>query len=359
VIIEPVGPDQRGRFGRARTLAAIALPLVMLVGVVATGVLGRDPGAVATVADDVSASTTPSVPGTSVGPPEPSASTALEADVDFPSRVLGLPVRSVEGTLSARRAAGAAAEGLIAVRGYLTVQPGVERCVVDEPGRAVAALCERATILRDIPDPALAWRDGEVAWVGIRGTAHLHPRAFPGVSLGMLDVEAVTGMIPESMVDGPITPIPAVLIGRFDDPRLADRRASARHRTEGFALERLVWLDGEGQERRVVPSAPDDTTRRIISIVSQALPSGTIALSHTVATVTTLAAIDPTAAAAVRSADGTGTTDDASDEPVWYVRVMTRDAPPVDTLADSGGPRRLGWVVVAGDGSVLGLDRDG
>jgi hypothetical protein len=358
VIIEPVGPDGHGRLGRARTLVAIALPLVVLVGVVATGVLGRDPNAVATVGDEPSASTMPSAPAGT--PPAPSASRVAAAEeVDFPSRVLGLPVRSVESTLAARREENAATDGLIAVRGFLTVQPGVERCVIDEPGRAVAALCERATILRDIPDPALAWRDSEVAWVGIRGSAHMHPRVFPGVSLGTLDVEAVNGMIPDAMPDGPIDPIPAVLIGRFDDPRLADPRANARHRTEGFVLERLVWLGGEGQERRVVPSAPDDATRRIISIVSQALPSGTVALSHTVASLATLAAIDPAAAAAVRAAHPGAAPGTASDELLWYVRVMTRDAPPVDTLADSGGPRRLGWVVVADDGDVLGFDRDG
>jgi hypothetical protein len=65
----------------------------------------------------------------------------------------------------------------------------------------------------------------------------------------------------------------------------------------------------------------------------------------------------PAQAATIRALGGAGP--DAS--PVWYVRTMIRATGPPSMLdaVDVAMRRRVAWLVIGGDGSVLALDRDG
>ena len=358
VLIEPVGVGGRGRGGAVRTLTTIAAPLVLLVVVVATGVLARDPSP--DRAAEAPATSDPVTTRTQ----EPDATDALAGRADvlprrFPPRALGLAAQTVDEALSARRA-GVAGGDLIAIRGYLTIWPGVVGCIDDRPALAGAPgwRCERTAILRDDPSAVLAFEDGSPVWQGVRGGSHLHPTIFPGVSLGALDpVPRVEDpFIPDATRDQAVRPAAVLVIGRFDDARLADRRSSARHVNEAFVIERLVWADGRWLDNRFARFVPWDATdldlRTARAITAEALPGGTVILSQNVIGPEMLGALSVDASAAVR------TLGEPPDR-LWFVRAMTRTSPTIDALADTGGSRRLGWVVLANDGAILALDPSG
>ena len=358
MLIERVEVEGRERGGTVRTVATIAAPIILLVTVVATGVLARGTSA---DREDGAPAAARAVATDAAGPAATSALAGRPASAPaaFPPRALGLPTRTVEDALDARRA-GTVGDDLIAISGYLTVWPAVAGCVDDRPALAGAPgwRCERTAILRDGPSAVLAFDDGTPVWRGVRGDSHLHPTIFPGVSLGALDPApgVVEPGIPDATRDQAVRPAAVLVIGRFDDARLADRRSSARHVNEGFAIERLAWADGrwiDNRFARFVPWEPADLDLRTArAITAEALPGGTVILSQNVVEPQMLAALSVDASAAVR----------AHGEPparLWFVRAMTRTSPTIDALADSGGPRRLGWVVLANDGAILALDPSG
>jgi hypothetical protein len=268
----------------------------------------------------------------------------------FPARVLGLRVRSVADALTARRD-GAIVDELVAIGAWLTVDSGPRDCATGSYWRPPPdpALCHRATSLAD--RTATAMRPSSTpARAGDTLLAH----AFPGVSLGILDaLEAGGANAPDASVgtDGSAS---VVVVGRFGDPRLADRRSSARHPDIGFSIERLVWVAGRWQERGIAQSLPrsaDEVARsEVPALASAALPGGTVVLYYAALAPATLTRLQPSAALAVDAAE--------TDDLFWYVRVMTRERQPVRTLASDTSPRRLGWVVLAPDGTVLGSALD-
>jgi hypothetical protein len=93
--------------------------------------------------------------------------------------------------------------------------------------------------------------------------------------------------------------------------------------------------------------------------VSAALPSGTVVLGHSFLGLDDLAEVDPTASGLAKAGLAAEGLEVARFSGVWYVRVMVRDGNPVDTLAGDAVPRRLAWVVLAADGTVLGQAIDG
>lgn len=317
-------------------LAGVAAPLLLLVVAVGSGAAGR-----ALAPDAAAGASLPSDPAPAVAAPDASEDPMVEATpeadpVAFPSRILGLPTRTVEATLDLRRA-GRIGDEVVAVRGWLTIAPAPTDCQVLPEG-----LCTRPTILADTADPILVRLQGGVDWGGPRGTIHLHPLALPGV--GLPDVS-----------DQELVPFPVVVIGRFDDPRLADPRTRPRHPNQAFAMERLAWAGGDRLSVRVVLGAPQVNggldARAVRELVSEALPSGTVVLAQALVPLDTVKRLDPTASGLARNeADRRGL---ELPEAVWYVRVMVRDGPPVDTLAGDTAPRRIGFAVVTVNGTVL------
>lgn len=335
MLVEPTPALPPARAGRARLLVAIAAPIAILLATVASGSLGRD-GA----APDASATSRPAaaLPSAAAGPspsgPVGPSPTASAKPVAFPPRLLGLTTRTVEQTLERRRA-DLVGDEMIAIKGWLTIQPDPTDCDL-----APVELCIRSTLLADTHEQLLVRLHGSIEWAGPREMFHLHPAVMPGVRL-------------PDIGDQELVPIPVVLLGRFDDPRLADPRTSFRHPNEALAIERVVtaaswelpaFVRDAGATGETLDSAD------IRARVSAALPSGTVVLSHAFVALSTLSRIDAEAAGRARAALQLGDGDDPS---VWYVRLMVRDGNPVDTLAGDTAPRRVGWSVLAANGAIL------
>jgi hypothetical protein len=355
MLIEPTPalPPSPGR--RTRVGAAVVAPFAFLVVVVGAGLLGAATEQGATRPSSTAA------PAAVDQPPGPSPTVGPSAPPAFPSRVLGLPTRSVADSLELRRG-GMTGDEIVAIRAFATVHPTPSECFVVDgaPTIADALACRREVLLADDADPLLASSDAGVDWIGSPDAMHLHASVYPVVGLVDLDAYAVgaaaTTASPEIVTDTPIASVPVVVLGRFDDPRLADPRSSGRHPNEAFAIERVVWVADTWQPRpaiRFLPAvAGEIPINEVRATTSNALPSGTVILSHSIADLGVLARLDPAAAGLAR----TGATRLGLPEPdaVWYVRVMTRSAAPVDTLAGDTAPRRLAWVVMSADGVLLG-----
>ncbi|MEX1171020.1 MAG: hypothetical protein WEG56_00270 [Chloroflexota bacterium] len=326
MIIEPTPALPPSRGGRMRMLAAVAAPLLLLVVAVGSGAIGR--------------ALAPDPP--TIDPMASSAARTAEASpqadpMSFPPRILGLPTRTVAATLDLRRDDRIGDE-VVAIRGWLTIALPPADCLVQPAG-----LCARPTILADTADPILVRTQGEVEWLGSRGATHLHPVALAGVSLP----DAVDGLVP----------LPVVVLGRFDDPRLADPRTSPRHPNVAFSLERVVWADGARLPVGVVWGARGPADGReaadVRALASAASPGGAVVLGQALVDLTELGRIDPTAAGRARvelERIGRAATKTTT---LWFVRLMIRDGMPVDTLAGDTITRRLGWVVMTIDGAVL------
>jgi hypothetical protein len=356
MLIEPTPAIPRSRGGHARRIASASVPVIGLLAVVAAGVLtgGADrPNDTA---------------GLAVEPAAAAAQARADSDRDglddraprdeaFPTRVLGLPVLDI-ATARDLRAAGALGDGLIALRGYLTLRPRLTDCLGGPEAPVTVSLCRRDTILSEDPEPLLAREDGVARWIGTRPGQHLHPQAMPGVTLPALDasLDAASGVA--ATPDGPIRPVASIIIGRFDDPRVAARATGGRHHGEEYALERLVWADGRWQDRGIARSSGRGgdglDPRDIRTIIDEHLSTGAVILSQSVVDPTGLA---PAQAATIRALGGAA----PAASPVWYVRTMIRATGPPSMLdaVDVAMRRRVAWLVIGGDGSVLALDRDG
>lgn len=380
MLIEPTPALPPSRGGRARLVTTILVPAVLLGGIVGVGALTRGAEAGPAGPADPSrppAAATDQLPDLSLAAPSIGPAPVV-ADLDVPSRALGLPTRTVSELLSRRRG-GAVDDALHAAGGWLTVRPGTEDCFIgDSTGATLPMIkavgCRREVILAQTADPLLAWVGDEVVWLGGSGDTlapdHLHIPVFHGVSLASLELLAssrppidAAGLAGDPSTMTPIEPVPVVIVGRFDDPRVADPRSNADHVNEIFTLERIVWSAGALEEQPpiqlVAPPAGAVPIEDIRARVSGALPSGTIVLNHVYLPLGQLTKVDAAAAGGARLAlqkMGSPSGDEAA---VWYVRVMVRDGNPVDTLAGDTIPRRLGWVVSTADGIVLQQAIDG
>jgi len=325
--VQSLTPDRRG--GRLRAVVAAVAPLALLAVVVSGGFLGRigepeDPRTVLerpAIADDA----TPP-PDRSVLPPPVDL-----ADAGFPTDTLGLPVRSVTDTLERIRG-GRLRERVVAVAGWLTIQPPSAACRNEvDRGTGPTALCSRETILVGSP--------GAVLEVGAGGDTrrlrpvgpHLHAVAPPGVALGQRVGRLYRGLAPSRQ------PRRVVIVGRIEDPRVAECRPSGRHCGEVLALERLVWVDGEWQDRRALVTTPtaDGSDAAAVArrrAIEAAAPGAGTLLSEILVPRDALPGVDREAAAAV---------DDAVEGAVWYTRFLVRVAGPGGSY-----PRDVGWAVV-------------
>jgi hypothetical protein len=330
--LKPVPTRPAGQRGRATTLATLA-PVAALVVVVLVAWAGAVAEALApSPAERSTASLAAERDGEARA--EPPVLPGMDLSI-APRVAFGLAVADVHQTLE-RRHAGEIRRGLVAVAGYLTVDPRDRDCADRRDEAAMDAFCERSAILSATADPVLT-----VNWNENGGTArrlgmprsHLHPQVLPGTA------------IPPGLVTRPdprireITPVAVVVIGRFDDPRARKCHPGLRHCGDEFVLERVAWANGQWIDRPVVrdPTIPAAQTGKSSAITrlltSRESDRGEIILSEALLTVDLLGDVDPAAATALGGGAG---------GPVWYVRSVGRAA--VD--ADERREWPVAWAVV-------------
>jgi hypothetical protein len=334
--VEPVQSLASGRRSRTRTVAAAAIPIVLLVGLIGSAMLGE----VKPPADDPS----PAVAADASEPPaEDTAAPEAAAlrSAGFPTRALGLPVHSVASTLERHRDGEVAGE-VVAVAGWLSVPPDSD-CGVDvvddrEGLYGTGAACRRETVLADDAEPVLAVRrNGEIRHLGLP-RAFMLPVGLPGPSLATLAAE-------QRAPDNVILPQRAIVLGRFADARLEACSTSRPDCGSSFAIERVAWVDGSWRLRRplIYPATVEPVPSGMVRwpTVDRAIRRGAIILSESILPREDLATVDPAADAA--------TPRDV--ETIWYVRLLLRPR----GIEDSQG--ELGWAVIDDDtATVLASD---
>lgn len=319
MIVQPTPARTPGRRPPLRAVAVILLGV--LVAVVAVGVLGEDIPAptVEPVAreDADQAVTDVSQPSITPDPVDPG----------FPDEVLGLPVRDVVAVVDERR--DASLSGLVAVAGYLALAGRPTECLpvtsgprVTTAGRA-RPFCRRDAVIASTPEGASGDPEFDPsAWVeAMAHGPHLHAQVAPGTSLPYA-VEPPFGNDRREAV-------PAVVLASFDDARArAIGCEMVPYCFETLLIEQVLWADGRWQERRraVEPSLEDPprlSGRERLLITSLTLPGSGPVLAEAVLPSELLASVDPVAAGQA----------EATDRPVWYLRLLTRTPTGADGVA--------------------------
>jgi len=320
VIVQPVpvGPPSRTR--RLLRAAAAIVPLALLAGVVAFGIMGprpEPPGPSSTLSPAPAAAQPGATPA-SASTPDVALVRSLPR---YPSRVLGLPVQSGSEVLAARAAG--EADGLIAISGHLGLRDLPETCYDTRLG-PYGAFCARVGVLAQAPWAA----DTGFAQLG----SHLHPQFPVGVRVPFRVAEVARSGWAAS---------PAVVIARFDDPRARRCIPVGRHCGEELLVERVAWVEGEDYPRTVTVDpavTPDPGTVRSLAPAARRaashLPEGSMPLLTALVRPGTITWMDPSMASVVASLDMGA---------VWYVRA----------LDDPRTPSAIDWVLADPSGAVL------
>lgn len=344
MIVERVPTSPRSPAGRAIRLAGLAVPALLLAGVVTAGLLGPRPEARSAAERDASAP--PSVALAAPGSIAPAPDDA-PSPVTFPRSARDLPVRSVAAT---RDAQGRNPQAhVIAVAGYLTIEDLHPSCV-DRWLGSFGRSCAGRTVLADAPTRPFPSSTGGGAGFGALG-AHLHPTFPPGVRVPR-ELKAGAGR------DG--SPVPVVVLGRFDPLAAGSCMPGNRGCDEAFIVERVAWVDGEiyRASTMIDPGLRADWTdpvwRHGLDVARAALAPPRTLLRTVFLTATTLGEVDQAAADAVRRAiTGAPGGVDPTPAALWYVRGLVRDGHAARDSSGSTGPRIV-WVVVEdGTGRVL------
>src|SRR5262245_5345966 len=290
--VEPVQALDSGRRSRARRIATAALPAVFLVAVVVTAMIGQEGRPDATATDDGRAAAVASDIATP--PPETLAPEQVALrEAGFPTRALGLQVRSVAETL-ALRDAGETRDRVVAIAGWLTVPPeptcGTDVAIDTGGMYALGASCTRKTLLVDDPEPVLALENGVLHPLGVP-EIRLRPVGLPGVSL------AAVGAAQRRGDDEAIQPQQSIVLGRFADPRLVACQVSMPSCGTSFAIERVLWADGEWRLRRpeLYPGTIEADSSGVVRwlTIDTAIRRGAIVLSEVIHRRDDLAIIGP------------------------------------------------------------------
>lgn len=331
--IQSLAPPGRRR-GRRWTAVTILAPVALLAVIVGAGFAGRI-GATGAREAAVSPLVPPAValePDVSVAPgvsPEPANPSV--AGVTFPEIALGLRVHRVEEVVAGLRA-GRLESGAVAVAGWLTIRPVGMACIAEvATGTRPAALCPRETILVASPESLLDDRGANDVMRLRPAGPHLHAVALPGVSMRQLGGRQYNGLATA------LTPAPVVLIGHVGDERLPECRPSGRHCGEQFALERIVWVEGEtvgsrAQIATVPATSRLSTTAERGARIGRSIPGARAVLNELLVSSDALHLADPAAQAAL---------DGVVDGPVWYVRFLR-----ARSGAGAEGGQDVGWAVI-------------
>ncbi len=332
MIVEPVPTNPRSPIRRGLRLIGTAVPLVLLVGVVAAGSLGPQSEA-ADRSPESAADRSPEASATRDVRPAPTSAPidAAGNPVTFPETWIGFRVRGVADTQAERvEQAATGTGGIVAVSGFLSYGSLPWTCVdayldLDEGAcRGRALLADRAVLPTST--------DGtSYADVG----PHLHPVFPPGVR----------GPAPD---DRPGSnrgePIPVVVLGSFDAAP-GDCPPGARRCGEGFVVERVVWVAGApwgptltiDPALRVEPNIPE--IQEAVDVAVTALGRGSLALVTAVVRPAALAGVDGIAAEALPEIP-----DERQQRPVTYVRGLQFQFDSSQPLY--GRDPSVGWVVL-------------
>jgi len=333
----PVSPPSR-RPRVLRLAGLLALPLV-LVGVVVAGLLGGRGQGGATGGAGGAGSPEPAAVGASPAAPATTPSTAgpVSRPPGMPDAAFGLPVLTVGQAVDAEELG--RSPGLVAVGGYLGFVSTDLSCF---PGLVAdgGLFCRRELVLGDGPAPAEADPASPYGWRLVEPI--LRPVAMPGV--------VIPGPTHPGSPGRSDAPVPAVVLGRFDDPRAGGAGrpwscpgSGAPCAPPTLTVEWVAWANGVWQDRRTVLGpglAAGDarlglTTRRIRE--SRAMPDSGVLLFEAALRPASLGSIDPAAVAVMP---------DRPPAIVWYVRAIVGPNP------DHG--RDVGWLVLDDAGRVLG-----
>ena len=327
--VQPVATSRGGHGGR-RLLLSVALPIVALVATAGAGWAGRlsqtdDPtAAVQPPAETVRPRATAAPPGISLPPPREIP------PLGAPDRAFDLPVIGVVAALEAQRAGGI--DGLVAVAGHFTVDPRPGECLeqAEEAVGGVGPLCRRSGLLASRPEYVLAVDHNGIAPEAVRLTVAVplvNVRVRGGVALPAILGQATAGA-------GAVEPVPAVLVGRFNEPRSATCQPDTARCRGDFVLERVAWIAGEWYQAPFVVSATGAADVQpgtaLAAIESRAVATSEPVLGVVLAPREALAWIDRGAADAVRT---------PPDGILAYARWAARSDP-------GAGPRHVGWTVV-------------
>lgn len=332
MLFEPT-PIQTTRRGRWRTVATLAIPVVLLSGVVGAALAGsRDPSVAER--DRAVAPAVSSAPLVDAPNATPTAETAATTAIRFPARTYDLPIGTVAATIDAVQHGRLLMNEVVAIRGWLSVQVDGRGCAPSSgPLSLTDGLCWSSGVLRDDAAPAFRWVDGKAYATDARGTA-LDPWIPPGVARWGLDLVKAAPAA-DGSINGPIEPVPVVLIGTFHWPRTGDCTTGSQC-APGLVVERIVWVDGEWRTRPLVQALDpvrgglDATESRQVAL--DAYPGRTIVLSQTLVPSAMLARVDPDAALETRAPMGA--------DRLWYLRLMLPAPDP------SGPPRSVQWVAI-------------
>jgi hypothetical protein len=324
MLFEPVPARPAGRGSRLRTTIAVLGPVAALILIVGAAWQdpGRnsDPGPPLRVADVAQPSR---VADRTAEPPLASdrGPVAVKHSV-FPATAFRLHVRTVDETRAAH-VAGDIDDRPVAVSGFLSIDPRHRICLGVIPVLG-DSFCRRAAILTDEPKPIFAVRTGDPSSTDrIRAIGpHLHPQILPGT---VLPAELTEG---EDTGDAPVEPMPAVVIGRFGDPRAERCRPGGRHCGEEFVLERVAWIDGRWSDRDLARDpaiGPGAIARGSVTraIASREADRGEVILSRAVVRRKLLSFIDPAAARALGANAG---------REVWYIRSLGKPPSSTETV---------------------------
>ena len=308
MLIDPVPIRPAGRGSRLAGLLSVATTVGALVAVLALA----QPSSTSPAA---LGGTAPA--GGSSGPPTQRPDVADAETTALPGHAFSLPVRTVGETLAGRRS-GEIAVGLVAVSGYLSVNPLAVDCA-GSPAGLPAAFCRRWAAMS--------------ATVSSSAGPRLPSLIPPGTPLppGI----ATAGGPPWRTYDAPPASR-AVVIGRFVEPRAPSCPAAGRRCDDAFVVERIAWADGLWRERILIldPTLPDAPigvpARHAQVIASREADRGEAILTEALLGLNLLRLVDRAAAdAAAATTRG----------PVWYIRSVA-------SARVGSGQRLVAWVVI-------------
>ena len=305
--IESLTPRRRAVL---RTWFAAAVPIAVLVAVVAAGVLGGGDGNDRPAVAVASAQPTPTVPS-GLRPSEAPAVARADPPDGFPSDAVGAPILGIDAMDAAAvvrlARSGIDSDRLVAVAGWLTLAPDESAC------RRDWLLCRRTGLLADVPT--------------VDGGGALFLETRP-------DMTVSGAHRPRQRPDSWSVASPAIVVGRFA-PRLDRECGLRRPRCERvFTVELLAWLEGDGEAATPTGDATEGASRssRQVQRTARAAIRGVgEVVGVTLVERARLPILEP--AAADVAADGAG--------PVWLVRTVA-----FRSRRDIGSDPRVGWAVI-------------